>query len=137
MWFSGEEDVLDVCLLAVTWRSRRFYRPADEREKHTCNTLSRECEGNEVQGKANMNMEAETDLVDPGMFLRGCKEPLEQYRECLMKNLKDWNGRYVTIAVVCAKAKPAALLTAYSTLQVRFPEVDTSPSDTPVRLYRM
>eukprot|EP00903_Cladosiphon_okamuranus_P012465 g11674.t1 len=40
-----------------------------------------------------MAMEAEADLVDPGMFLRGCKEPLEQYRECLMKNLKDWNGR--------------------------------------------
>lgn len=41
-----------------------------------------------------MVMEAGADLVDPGMFLRGCKEPLEQYRECLMKNLKDWNGRY-------------------------------------------
>ncbi|CBJ33535.1 similar to camp and camp-inhibited cgmp 3,5-cyclic phosphodiesterase [Ectocarpus siliculosus] len=27
------------------------------------------------------------------MFLRGCREPLEQYRECLMKNLKDWHGR--------------------------------------------
>lgn len=33
------------------------------------------------------------DLVDPGMFLRGCREPLMQYRECLMKNLKDWSGR--------------------------------------------
>lgn len=34
------------------------------------------------------------DLVDPGMFLRGCREPLIQYQECLMKNLKDWSGRY-------------------------------------------
>eukprot|EP00752_Nemacystus_decipiens_P002699 g2520.t1 len=40
-----------------------------------------------------MILEAGTDLVDSGMFLRGCEEPLEQYRECLMKNLKDWNGR--------------------------------------------
>lgn len=42
----------------------------------------------------SMAMEAAgPDLVDPGMFLRGCKEPLEQYQDCLMKNLKDWNGR--------------------------------------------
>ena len=52
-----------------------------------------------IEREASMVMEAGADLVDPGMFLRGCKEPLEQYRECLMKNLKDWNGRYGTVTV--------------------------------------
>lgn len=33
------------------------------------------------------------DLVDPVIFLNGCREPLLQYRECLMKNLQDWNRR--------------------------------------------
>lgn len=50
----------------------------------------------------------ETDLVDPGMFLRGCSEPLPQYRECLMKNLKDWSGRcawgrYLDRMILCIK----------------------------------
>lgn len=59
----------------------------------------------QIEDKCEQIMEAGTDLVDPGMFLRGCKEPLEQYRECLMKNLKDWNGRYgtVLVVVICAK----------------------------------
>ncbi|CAB1101713.1 unnamed protein product [Ectocarpus sp. CCAP 1310/34] len=43
-----------------------------------------------------MKKDAGTDLVDAGMFLRGCREPMEQYRECLMKNLKDWHGRLDT-----------------------------------------
>lgn len=77
-----------------------------------------------------MVMEAGTDLVDPGMFLRGCKEPLEQYRECLMKNLKDWDERYGTVVsrscakpgitllqCVCDSGSPIALQRAQLSLQ--------------------
>ena len=38
------------------------------------------------------------DIVDVDMFLRGCMEPLDQYRECLMMNVKDWSGRSETVA---------------------------------------
>lgn len=38
------------------------------------------------------------DIVDVHMFLRGCMEPLDQYRECLMKNVKDWSGRSEAMA---------------------------------------
>lgn len=34
------------------------------------------------------------DIVDPEAFLGGCRESLLQYRECLMKNLQDWDRRY-------------------------------------------